>query len=117
MANKRPYMIITHMRRVERGTKTHVKGWQDQARWEVSENVDFEVGVRTKHWEKASIIIDLLSKELKKNRYAADASDDQIVAHYFEKYRSQVVDFIVRYMAAYGRTVNEALPVEAVGDQ
>lgn len=88
----RPFLVINTVSRRAEGVKTEKKGWMG-----VTGNVEnFEQPVvvdrvNDTHLRNASVIIDVLNATVVKNRFS-EATDEEIVNHYMNKYRAQLTE-------------------------
>jgi len=105
-----PYLIIKHTKTPVAGTKTEKAGWLKNA--ELNEIVSFELAktdyrgaptFKRKTMSESSVIIDLLKKDLVKNRFEHVPTKD-LVEFYFEKYAKKISEVLVRYAMAVGPT-------------
>lgn len=93
----RPFLIINRKATPEKGQKTESKNWSKDAKWTVEEHVSIVDRVTTKHLTESTIIIDILKRDLIKNRFT-DAEDSDVLHHYLKEYKAHITDGLSIWM-------------------
>jgi hypothetical protein len=121
--NYRPYLIITHLAKPQPGAKTESKKFSESGMTYLREQVVFSTKINKRDLHQASVIIDIHSRKIIKNRYGSDMDDDQILKHYFEKYNKDMSKFLMQYLQSVGQAVTtvdqltqliDSIPVEVM---
>lgn len=96
--NKRPYLIISFIKRPNKDVKTELPKWyENEDSVDNIEDYSFATKVTDKQLVSASIIIDLLSKKIVKNRHS-EYDENEIVAYYHKKYGDEIKRFVINYV-------------------
>ena len=97
--SKRPYIIIVFGVHPTEEARTEMPKWLDtESNVKITEEYSFSLKITDKQMHSASVIIDLLSKKVVKNRYPEHYSDDVILKHYYDKYGDEIKRYIINFM-------------------
>lgn len=89
----RPFLVITMMQRPQDHVRTEQNGWAKlDENWKTLETTSIVDRVNDRLITKASLIIDILKKEVVVNHVYRDADNDnnKLVEYYLERYQNQV---------------------------
>ena len=103
----RPFLVITRHSMPSANEKTETKNWLKEGKWRVDEMVMIVDRVTNKHMSEATVIIDILKRQLIKNRFAEDTPDD-VIKHYLTNYKEHITDGIHSWMKRKTKTDEEA---------
>ncbi len=109
--SKRPFVVITNRYKPSRGARTEQKGWADRDGWEVHEEMTVVDRIHNKHLTYATVIIDVLEAKLVRNGMKANATNDEVLNHFMNKYKPQISEAISIWMErlAHAKVMAEAL--------
>lgn len=104
----RPFLVINTIQRPINSTVTASKGWTEEAKnWALFERPFVVDRITAKVMKEATVIIDVTRGTALKSRFESEASGDEVVSHYLDKYRDEVkeainiwLDRMARKMAA-----------------
>ena len=93
----RPFLVITQHLTPVKGENTSLKDWGKTGKKNLQEMVSIVDSVQTKHLTSATVIIDILKRQVVKSRYPD--SDEEVMKHYLSQYKSQVAEGIQIWMS------------------
>lgn len=89
----KPFMLIKMIYQPAPDQKTSKKNWGKTAKWQIKEQVFFVDRLNSNHIVENTIIIDLLSAVVLKNRLE-NLSNGEVYAHFVNKYKKDVLKAI-----------------------
>jgi hypothetical protein len=95
---RRPFLVVTSVRRPAKGQRTEQKGAQLQ-RFETPSVVD---SVSNTHLREAEVIIDIMNRVAVKNRFLEVADDEKIAETYLAKYAEIVTEGLSKWARKRG---------------
>lgn len=103
----RPFLIIEHRSIPSDGVRTEEKGWGDEETWQVNELVSIVDRVTNKHLTEATLVIDILKRNLIKNRFV-EGDPNEILKHYLSTYKGHITEGVSIWMKRKTTTTEEA---------
>lgn len=94
----RPFLVINRHATPSDGEHTSVKNWGKIGKWKVEEEIIIVDRVTDKHIIQATVIIDILKREVVKNRYESKTDNNTVIKHYLSTYKDEVADGIEAWM-------------------
>jgi hypothetical protein len=101
----KPFLVLTVYKTPARGVKTERKGWAT-----VAENFDVKIVPNMKNRIKdndlyySTLIIDVLSRSLVKNRFSGTTEDKDIVDYYLSEYSDVVQSYLQQHQSLIPQT-------------
>ena len=97
MASKSKYLIVQYYGKPNHGVKTEIAGWSEQQNSiQYDEAVTFETKLRDRYLTEASVIIDMLEKNVIKCNVVGleEASYEKLMEYYNKYYGKQIEQFL-----------------------
>ncbi len=103
----RPFLIINRSASPSDGEKTETKDWGKSAKWKVEELVSIVDRITNKHMVEATIIVDILKRELIKSRFVEE-DPKKVLSHYLKTYKDHISEGISIWMRQKTSNLGEA---------
>lgn len=104
----RPFLLITRYATPPEGARTEKKEWFKETGWQVQEEVSIVDKIKDKHILNCTIILDIFKRTLIKNRFGAEASDEEVIKHYLQVYKNEVAEGIQLWMGGHSEEAKES---------
>ena len=111
----RPFLLVGITRRPAKASnvKTEIKGWGDNpGHWDTFEQPMLTDRVNGTHLTKYAVIIDVINGKIVKNQFSASNSDEEVVNHYLQKYRPQVMEAMDVWLSQLSQKVAKQTAAE-----
>lgn len=95
---ERPFLVVKHHMIPAAGQQTNQKNFRENGKWNINESIVVVDRVTNKHLLESSVIVDILKRELVKNRFVEKDSDKEVIAHYMKQYNDEIADGIRVWM-------------------
>lgn len=109
----RPFLVVDSVRRQPRDQFTGQITSKSVSLFESPRVVD---RVNDKQLVEAAVVIDVLNRNVVKNRFAETTKDAEVLEHYLTKYSELVTEGLVTFAQSHGlvssKSLNEALAAE-----
>lgn len=111
----RPFLIIESAAKPQKGVNTEKKGWAANAsNFAIFERPSIVDRVKDKTLISATVIIDIMSGTMVKNRFD-HVTDQEVIEHYLTKYRDHVTEAMDIWLTRQAQNTDfAALAKEAV---
>ena len=97
----RPFLLVTRLATPPKGSRTEKKEWYKETGWQVQEQISIVDKVEDKHLSTCTVILDILRRRLVKNRFADEATDDEVIKHYLQVYKNEIAEGIQLWMRGH----------------
>lgn len=111
----RPFLLVAVTRRPAKASnvKTEIKGWgENPGHWDTFEQPMLTDRVNGTHMMNYAVIIDVINGKIVKNQFAASNSDEEVVNHYLQKYRPQVMEAMDVWLSQLSQKVAKQTAAE-----
>lgn len=111
---KRPYLCVVLSSIPNDGVDTKKKGWVSQENTKLKETSWFVDNVSNKLMAESHVVIDILNRNLVKNRYQETIDKETLVNFYISKYGEKIVQAITEFYKKYPEYVDDAMQKEGL---